>query len=233
MVSGAGRHHPESDPAHLCQLPTAVVPGAAGGGSRVRLRQDGGDVLRPAASGAGVVDVHAPGGGRADQQRGGARLPACGAVAAEQPRDGERGGESVRGTDPDGGGHLSATRSPRVGLSDGVLPSGPAWRSPSVAPTVVTTRKRTPSCPSGGNLWEVPHDASDDALGQAVVDLLDLSGEVDAAPARGREEETERLWCLYGLDGPTPTLAKRVLTASVTHRHGRKSWVVQTLRYDP
>src|SRR5262245_2920507 len=145
MVSGAGRHHPESDPAHLCQLPTAVVPGAAGGGSRVRLRQDGGDVRRPAASGAGVVDVHAPGGGRADQQRGGARLPACGAVAAEQPRDGERGGESVRGTDPDGGGHLSATRSPRVGLSDGVLPSVPAWRSPSVAPTVVTTRKRTPS----------------------------------------------------------------------------------------
>src|SRR5262249_24999997 len=143
MVSGAGRHHPESDPAHLCQLPTAVVPGAAGGGSRVRLRQDGGDVLRPAASGAGVVDVHAPGGGRGDQQRGGARLPACGAVAAEQPRDGERGGESVRGTDPDGGGHLSATRSPRVGLSDGVLPSVPAWRSPSVAPTVVTTRKRT------------------------------------------------------------------------------------------
>ena len=89
------------------------------------------------------------------------------------------------------------------------------------------------SRPSAVNLWEVPPDASDDALGQAVVDLLALSGQVDAAPAGEREEETERLWCLYGLDGPTSRFARRVLTASVTHRHGRKSWVVQTLRYDP
>jgi hypothetical protein len=89
------------------------------------------------------------------------------------------------------------------------------------------------SCPSAVNLWEAPPDASDDALGQAVVDLLALSGQVDAAPAGGREEETERLWCQYGLDGPTSKLAKRALTASVTHRHGRESWVVQTLRYDP
>jgi hypothetical protein len=88
------------------------------------------------------------------------------------------------------------------------------------------------SRPSAVNLWEVPPDAPDDALGQAVVDLLAMSGQVDAAAAVGREEETERLWCLYGLDGPTSKLAKRVLTVSVTHRHGRKSWVVQTLRYD-
>jgi hypothetical protein len=89
------------------------------------------------------------------------------------------------------------------------------------------------SCPSAVNLWEVPPAASDDALGQAVVDLLALSGRGDAAPAGGREEETERLWRRYGLDGPTSKLAKRVLTASVTHRHGRKSWVVQALPYDP
>jgi hypothetical protein len=89
------------------------------------------------------------------------------------------------------------------------------------------------SCPSAVNLWEVPPDASDDALGQAVVDLLAPSGQVDAAPAGGREEETERLWRLYGLDGPASRLAKRVLTASVTHRHGWKSWVIQTLPYDP
>src|SRR5262249_58847725 len=81
--------------------------------------------------------------------------------------------------------------------------------------------------------WEVPPEASDDALGQAVVDLLAPSGQVGAAPAEAREEETERLWCLYGLDGPTSRFARRVLTASVTHRHGRKSWVVQTLPYDP
>ena len=89
------------------------------------------------------------------------------------------------------------------------------------------------SRPSAVNLWEVPPNASDDALGQAVVDLLAPSGQVDTAPAGGREEETERLWDLYGLDGPTSRFAKRVLTASVTHRHGRKSWVVQVLRYDP
>jgi hypothetical protein len=89
------------------------------------------------------------------------------------------------------------------------------------------------SCPSAVNLWEVPPDESDDALGRAVVDLLAPSGQGDAAPAAGREEETERLWDLYGLDGPTSRLARRVLTASVTHRHGRKSWVVQALRYDP
>jgi hypothetical protein len=87
--------------------------------------------------------------------------------------------------------------------------------------------------PSDVNLWEVPPNASDDALGQAVVDMLAPSGQVDAVPSGGREEETERLWHRYGLDGPTSKFAKRVLTASVTHRHGRKSWVVQTLRYDP
>jgi hypothetical protein len=89
------------------------------------------------------------------------------------------------------------------------------------------------SRPSAVKLWKVPPDVSDDALGEAVVDLLTPSGQMDAAPAGGREEETERLWYRYGLDGPTSKFAKRVLTASVTHRHGRKSWVVQALRYDP
>ena len=89
------------------------------------------------------------------------------------------------------------------------------------------------SRPSAVNLWEVPTDAADVVLGQAVVDLLVLSGQPDAVPAGDREEETERLWRQYGLDGPTSQLAKRVLTGSVTHRHGRKSWVVQVLRYDP
>jgi hypothetical protein len=88
------------------------------------------------------------------------------------------------------------------------------------------------SRPSAVNLWEVPPGASDDALGQAVVDLLAPSRPGEVAPAGGREEETDRLWCQYGLDGPTYRFAKRVFTASVTHRHGRKSWVVQVLRYD-
>ena len=89
------------------------------------------------------------------------------------------------------------------------------------------------SRPSAVNLWEVPAGAADDALGQAVVDLLVVPAQASAAPAGEREEETERLWRRYGLDGPTSELAKRVLTASVTQRHGRKSWVVQVLRYDP
>jgi hypothetical protein len=89
------------------------------------------------------------------------------------------------------------------------------------------------SRPSAINLWEVPPDASDNALGRAVVDLLAPCGPVGAEPAGEREEETERLWCQYGLDGPTSKFAKRVLTASVTHRPGRKSWVVKMLRYDP
>jgi hypothetical protein len=89
------------------------------------------------------------------------------------------------------------------------------------------------SRPSAVNLWEIAPDASDAALGRAVVELLALSGKVGAAPPGAREQETERLWRQYDLDGPTPKLAKRVLTVSVTHRHGRQSWVVQVLRYDP
>src|SRR5262245_46284897 len=84
------------------------------------------------------------------------------------------------------------------------------------------------SRPSAIDLWEVPTDAADDGLGQAVVDLL-----APAGPALGREQETERLWRQYGLGGPTDKFAKRVVMASVTHRHGRKSWAVQVLRYNP
>jgi hypothetical protein len=83
------------------------------------------------------------------------------------------------------------------------------------------------------NLWEVPPDSSDDELGQAVIDLLAPAGQVGDEPVGWREAETERLWLLYGLAGPTSKLARRVLTASVTHRHGQQSWVVQALRYDP
>jgi hypothetical protein len=89
------------------------------------------------------------------------------------------------------------------------------------------------SHPSAVNLWEVQPDASDETLGRTVVDLLAPCGPVGAAPAGGREAETERLWHKYGLDAPMSRFAKRALTASVTHRHGRKSWVVQVLRYDP
>jgi hypothetical protein len=89
------------------------------------------------------------------------------------------------------------------------------------------------SGPSDVNLWEVPAGVADDALGQAVVDLLVVPGQASAAPAGEREQQTERLWRRYGLDGPTSAYAKRVLMASVTQRPGRKSWVVQVLRYDP
>lgn len=88
------------------------------------------------------------------------------------------------------------------------------------------------SRPSAVNLWAVPAGAADDALGQAVVDLLIVSGQASDAPSGEREAETERLWRRHGLDGPTSELARRALMASVTQRHGRTSWVVQVLQYD-
>jgi hypothetical protein len=83
------------------------------------------------------------------------------------------------------------------------------------------------------NLWEVPSGESDEALGRSVAELLAPCGPAGAEPAGEREAETERLWLRYGLDGRLSQFTKRVLTASVTHRHGRQSWVVQVLRYDP
>jgi hypothetical protein len=95
------------------------------------------------------------------------------------------------------------------------------------------------SRPSDVNLWEAPTDATDESLGEAVIDLLALSGRTEVAFAEaeqssgeGREEETERIWSEYGMTGPTSKFAKRFLLAGVEHRHGRKSWVVQVLRYD-
>jgi hypothetical protein len=86
------------------------------------------------------------------------------------------------------------------------------------------------------NLWEVPADTTDDSLGQTVIDLLAPSGRPDAAPAEdffgeSQEERTERIWSQYGFDGPTSRLAKRFLLAGVEQKRGRKSWVVQALRY--
>ena len=96
------------------------------------------------------------------------------------------------------------------------------------------------SRPSGINLWEVSTAAADEALGETVIDLLARSGRTDVASAEddqpsgeSREEETERIWSHYGLDGPTARFARRCLLATVEHRHGRKSWRVQVLCYDP
>jgi hypothetical protein len=94
------------------------------------------------------------------------------------------------------------------------------------------------SGPSDVNLWEVPADTTDESLGQTVIDLLAAPDRPDAAPAEdsfgeSQEERTERIWSQYGFDGPTSKLAKRFLLAGVEHKHGRKSWVVQVLRYNP
>jgi len=82
------------------------------------------------------------------------------------------------------------------------------------------------------NLWEVPADAANESLGRTVIDLLTASGRADPTADASREEETERIWRRYGMTGSMPTLARRFLLGSVEHRHGRKSWVVQVLRYD-
>src|SRR5262245_46045737 len=92
------------------------------------------------------------------------------------------------------------------------------------------------SGPSDVNLWEVPAGATDESLGQTVIDLL--AARPDAAPAEdsfdeSQVERTERIRGQYGFDGPTSRLAKRFLLAGVEHKHGRKSWVGQVLRYDP
>jgi hypothetical protein len=83
------------------------------------------------------------------------------------------------------------------------------------------------------NLWEVSADADDVSLGRAVIDLLARRGRADPSADAGREEETGRLWWRYGMSGSMSALARRFVLGSVEHRHGRKSWVVQVLRYDP
>jgi hypothetical protein len=83
------------------------------------------------------------------------------------------------------------------------------------------------------NLWEVSADADDVSLGRAVIDLLARRGREDPSDGASREEETGRIWRLYGMSGSMTALARRFLLGSVEHRHGRKSWVVQVLRYDP
>jgi len=90
---------------------------------------------------------------------------------------------------------------------------------------------------------EVAADASDAALGRAVVEQLARSGPTGVAFAeaggfleRGRDAETRRLRRRYGLDVNglnTSRLARRFLQADVEQRHGHKSWVIQPYRYDP
>ena len=97
----------------------------------LRLRQDGGDVLRDPQGGGGPVDLRARRGDRADEQRRGARAAPCGDLAADQRGDGQRRWEPVRGADADGGGDLSPAEAQRAGLSQLVLrgalarPEGP------------------------------------------------------------------------------------------------------------
>jgi hypothetical protein len=89
---------------------------------------------------------------------------------------------------------------------------------------------------------EVTTDASDVALGEAIVELLALSGPtgVPLAEARdfleaGRDTETRRIRRTYGLDArglSTSRLARRFLQADVEQRHGQKSWIIQPYRYD-
>ena len=114
-----------------CGAVAARGQGGAGRRAEVRLRQDGGDVLRDPQGGGGPVDVRAGRGGRADEQRGGARVAPCGDLAADQRRDGQRRWEPVRGADADGGRDLPAAEAQRAGLSELVLrgalarPEGP------------------------------------------------------------------------------------------------------------
>ena len=67
--------------------------------------------------GAKLVDVPAGGRCRADEQRGGARLEALGVVAAQELRDTERGGQSVRRAGAGGGDHTQAAGARRAGVS--------------------------------------------------------------------------------------------------------------------
>jgi hypothetical protein len=87
---------------------------------------------------------------------------------------------------------------------------------------------------------EVPGDASSKALGQAIVDLLELSGptgfgidERDEYVRPTEDEETIRIREAYGLeDGMTTSkVAQRFLHAHVEQRTRQKSWVVQTYTY--
>jgi transposase len=61
------------------------------------------------------------GGGRADEQRGGAGAARASAVAQGQLRDRQRRGKPLRGVDADGGGQLPAAGARRAGLRDGLL----------------------------------------------------------------------------------------------------------------
>ncbi|HEY8503615.1 MAG TPA: hypothetical protein VIL46_03480 [Gemmataceae bacterium] len=90
---------------------------------------------------------------------------------------------------------------------------------------------------------EVSADATDEALGRAVVELLALSGPtgIPFAQAReffeeGQDDETVRIRSRYGLTRrglTTSKLARRFLQACVEQRHGNRSWVVQPYRYSP
>ena len=89
-----------------CGAVAARGQGGAGRGPALRLRQDGGDVLRDPQGGGGPVDLRARGGGRADEQRLGTRTATCRDLAADQWGYGQCRGQPVRGADADGGGHL-------------------------------------------------------------------------------------------------------------------------------
>ena len=109
------------------QLPAAHppldAPGEAclGGGHEVSLCVDGRDLHRDPSRRRGVVEFRVVPRSRADEQRGGANLAACGNLATDQRRYSERVGEPVRRADADGGGHLPATRPQRTGVPDLVL----------------------------------------------------------------------------------------------------------------
>src|SRR5262249_13810160 len=71
----------------------------------------------------GVVELRVVPGSGTDEQRGGARPAPCRDLAADQRGDRQRVGESVRGADAHGRGHVQAAWAQRPGLPDLVLPS--------------------------------------------------------------------------------------------------------------
>jgi hypothetical protein len=88
---------------------------------------------------------------------------------------------------------------------------------------------------------EVPADATDQALGEAITQLLTCSGptgfhisEHDAYKRQATDEETDRVRAEYGFgEGMTTSkFARRFLNATVELRHRQKSWVVQAYVYD-